>query len=151
MALAINLHMLGAVIWVGGMFFAYIVLRPVAGSLLEPPVRLTLWVNVFKRFFPWVWVAVIVLLGTGLWMVFVEFGGMGKVGTHVHIMLGLGIVMMAIFMHVYFGPYRRLRQAVAESNWPAGGKELNRIRMLVGTNLVLGLVVIIFAVGGQYL
>ena len=37
MAIAIPLHLLAAVIWVGGMFFAYMALRPVAASLLEPP------------------------------------------------------------------------------------------------------------------
>ena len=41
MTLAISLHVLAAVIWVGGMFFAWIVLRPVAASQLEPPARLT--------------------------------------------------------------------------------------------------------------
>ena len=151
MILAITMHLLSAVVWVGGMFFAYMVLRPVTAVLLEPPVRLTVWVNVFKRFFPWVWAAVIVLLGTGLWMVIIEFGGPGKVGMHIHIMLVLGIAMMAIFMHVYFGPFRRLQRAVAESNWPAGGKNLNQIRLLVATNLVLGLVVVVIAAGGRYL
>ena len=57
MALVITLHLLAVVIWVGGMFFAYMALRPAAGNLLEPPIRQTLWVAVFKRFFVWVWVS----------------------------------------------------------------------------------------------
>jgi len=65
MALAFTLHLLAVVIWVGGMFFAYMALRPVAGTLLEPPVRQALWAGVFKRFFPWVWASIVVLLGTG--------------------------------------------------------------------------------------
>lgn len=39
MPLAITLHVLSAVVWVGGMFFAWMALRPVAASLLEPPPR----------------------------------------------------------------------------------------------------------------
>ena len=36
-------HVAGIVIWVGGMFFAWMCLRPVAATQLEPPVRLMLW------------------------------------------------------------------------------------------------------------
>jgi len=45
MAYAVTLHILGAVIWVGGMFFAYMALRPAIVETLEPPFRLKLWVN----------------------------------------------------------------------------------------------------------
>jgi len=150
MALAISLHILSAVVWIGGMFFAYMALRPVTAILLEPPVRLKVWEQVFKRFFPWVWMAVIVLLVTGFWMVF-GFGGMAKVGLYVHLMIGLGIVMMFIFMHVYFGPFRRLQKAVAESNWTEGAIKLNQIRLLIATNLVLGLLVVVIAAAGRYI
>ena len=78
MALAITLHLLSVVIWVGGMFFAYMALRPAAGSLLEPPVRQTLWVAVFNRFFVWVWISIITLLISGFWMIFAELGGMAN-------------------------------------------------------------------------
>jgi len=42
MVVAIPLHFLATVIWVGGMFFAYMALRSVAASLLEPAQRLPL-------------------------------------------------------------------------------------------------------------
>jgi len=100
LSVLIALHVLSAVVWVGGMFFAYMALRPVAARLLEPPHRLTLWAEVFKRFFPWVWLAVLLLLVTGLWMVFGYFGGMSGAGMRIHLMLGIGIVMMLIFFHV---------------------------------------------------
>jgi uncharacterized membrane protein len=61
MAFGIAIHALAAVLWVGGMFFAYMVLRPSAGPL-EAPVRLQLWDRVFSRFFPWVWASVATLL-----------------------------------------------------------------------------------------
>src|SRR4029077_19786338 len=40
-ALALALHILGAVVWVGGMFAIYVCLRPALGTL-EPPQRLRL-------------------------------------------------------------------------------------------------------------
>ena len=57
-ALALALHILGAVVWVGGMFAAYMCLRPAAGPL-EPPARLKLWRAFFGKFFPWVWLAIL--------------------------------------------------------------------------------------------
>lgn len=58
MSFAILLHIIAAVISVGCMFFAYMALRPVAAPLLEPPVRLMLWSQVFQRFFPRVWTSI---------------------------------------------------------------------------------------------
>lgn len=147
---AILLHVIGVVIWVGGMFFAYTVLRPIAAGQLEPPTRLKLWVGVFGLFFPWVWVSIAVILATGFWLIFGAYGGMGGVGFYVHAMLGLGIVMMLIFFHVFFAPYARLKRAVADEDWPAGGKQLSMIRRLVGINTVLGFITIAIGSGGRY-
>ena len=124
MPFAIALHILAAVIWVGGMFFAYMALRPVAASLLEPPLRLPLWSQTFARFFPWVWTAVVALPLTGYWMILVPFEGFANAGGHIHLMQAPGWAMIAIFLHAYFAPYRRLRQAVAAQNWPEGAKQL---------------------------
>ena len=110
-----------------------------------------LWVGIFGRFFPWVWASVATILLTGLWIIFSIFGGFANVGMYVHLMLGLGIVMMLIFMHVFFAPYKRLKTAVAAEDWPAGGKALSQIRTLVGTNTIIGLVTIAVASGGRYL
>ncbi len=69
MTIAISLHILAAIVWIGGMFFAVMVLRPAAGEL-EPKDRLPLWGRTFKKFLPWVWMAILILLITGYWMVF---------------------------------------------------------------------------------
>jgi len=39
LTVGVAFHVVAAVIWVGGMFFALVVLRPATGPL-EPPVRL---------------------------------------------------------------------------------------------------------------
>ena len=149
-ASAVLLHVVAVVIWVGGMFFAYMVLRPIAASQLEPPARLPLWTGVFSLFFPWVWTSILAILATGFWLIFNKFGGMGSSPLYVHAMLGLGIVMMLIFMHVFFAPYGRLKKAVAAQDWPAGGKALAQIRMLVGINTLIGVATVAIASGGQY-
>ncbi len=150
MPVAIVLHVLSAAVWVGGMFFAYMALRPAAASLLEPPQRLPLWAGTFARFFPWVWAAIVLLLGSGYWMIFSVFGGMGNIGIYVHVMNGLGILMMLLFFHVFFAPFRRLKRAVAAQDWPAGAKALAQIRILIGINLMLGLLTIAVGAGGRY-
>lgn len=151
MTIAIILHLLPAVIWVGGMFFAYMALRPVAASQLEPPARLSLWAGVFSKFFPWVFVSIALILASGFWMVYAVFGGFAATGLYVHVMLVLGVLMMLIFFHVFFAPFRRLKQSVAQEDWAAGGRQLAQIRMMVGVNLLLGLLTIAIASGGRYL
>lgn len=151
MSIAIPLHILAAVIWVGGMFFAHQVLRPVAADQLEPPLRQPLWVGVFNRFFPWVWVAITTLVATGYWMVFSVFGGFAHVGLYVHIMQGLGLLMIAIYLYVFFVPFRRLKKSVAAQAWPEGKGHIDRIRVMVGINTILGVITIITGAGGRYL
>lgn len=147
----ISLHLLAAVVWIGGMFFAWMALRPVAASLLEPPLRLPLWSQTFAKFFPWVWLAVILLPVTGYWMLFDVFGGMGRAGLHIHLMQGIGWLMILLFMHVFFAPYKRLKRAVAAGDWPAGGQQLAVIRKLIGINLSLGLVLVVIVAAGRYM
>ncbi|HEY8554236.1 MAG TPA: CopD family protein [Burkholderiales bacterium] len=151
MAVAITLHILAAVLWVGGMFFAYVALRPAAASLLEPPQRMPLWAQTFARFFPWVWAAVVVLPLTGYWLILYVFEGFANAGAHVHVMQLTGWAMILVFLHVYFAPYRRLREAVEAADWSAAAQHLGRIRRLVGFNLALGLVTVVVATGGRYL
>jgi len=138
MNLMLFLHVSSVVIWVGGMFFAYLALRPVAASVLEPPQRLTLWSGVFGKFFPWVWGSVVLILLSGLDML-MRLGG-AAAPHYALTMLVLGVAMMLIYAHVFFAPYKKLKQAVGRQDWKAGGAALAQIRRLIGINLTLGLV-----------
>ncbi|MDA8364807.1 MAG: CopD family protein [Gammaproteobacteria bacterium] len=149
MPVAIALHLVAAVIWVGGMFFAYMALRPAAASM-EPALRLPLWSRTFGRFFPWVWMSVIALPATGYWMISDAFGGMAHAGMRINIMQTLGIIMIMIYLHLFFAPYRRLNRAVAAGDFAAAGLQLAQIRRLIGINLLLGLVTIVVASAGRY-
>jgi uncharacterized membrane protein len=143
------LHILAAVIWVGGMFFAHQMLRPAAGPL-EPAQRLPLWRRVFARFFPWVWLSIAALLASGYAMVFGVFGGFARLGLHVDIMQGIGIIMVLAFGHLYFAPWARFRRAVDGGDFAAAAGQLDQIRRIVTLNLVLGLVVVVIGATGRY-
>jgi uncharacterized membrane protein len=141
------LHVASVVVWVGGMFFAYVCLRPVAAAQLQPAQRLPLWRGVFDLFLNWVWVAIAVILSSGLAMMLQV--GFKSAPFNWHIMFLLGLSMMLIFALVYFVPYRMLGRACDAQDWPAGGAALGRIRKLVGLNLLLGLLNIGIATLGR--
>ncbi len=133
-------HVLCAVVWVGGMFFAYVVLRP-SMAVLEPAQRMALHGQVFRQFFLVIWHAMPLIVLTGFAMIFAVFGGMAGVRWNVHVMLLLGLIMAAIFLAIFFGPYRTFRAA-------PGPAPLDTIRKLIGINLILGLLTSAIAVLG---
>jgi uncharacterized membrane protein len=133
--LLLFLHLSGVIIWVGGMFFAYFCLRPAAARHLEAAQRLPLWAATFERFLRYTAMAVVVILASGLALFFEV--GFRLAPTGWHIMLTLGLVMTAIFGHVYLVLYPRLKGQCAAGNWPAAAAALDGIRRLVAANLVL--------------
>ena len=133
------LHLLCAVLWVGGMFFAYVVLRPSLAAI-EAPQRMLLHTQVFRKFFLVIWHAMPLIIITGFAMLgFI--GGMANVPWQIHTMLGLGLLMAAVFLAIFFGPYRIFRAS-------PGPGPLDSIRKLIAINLVLGLLTSVIAVLG---
>ncbi|SDY83085.1 CopD family protein [Pseudomonas sp. NFIX28] len=144
-ALAYTLHVLAALVWVGGMFFAWMVLRPAAVAALEGPARLKLWAEVFPRFFVWVWVAVVLLPISGVGLIHLRFSGFETAPRYVQVMMGLYVVMTALFIRIQSLQLPALRQAVAAEDWPTGAATLGNIRKLVGINLIIGLLLVAVA------
>jgi uncharacterized membrane protein len=140
-------HLLGAVVWIGGMFFAYFCLRPAAAEVLDPPRRLPLWSATFARFLPYTAIAVVAMLASGLTVLLQT--GLRLAPTGWHVMLTLGVVMMIIFGYVYGRLYPRLRDRCRAADWPAAAQALNRIRQLVAVNLVLGLCTVVAAISAR--
>jgi uncharacterized membrane protein len=147
--LLLAIHLLAAVFWVGGMAFAYTVLRPAAGPL-DPAVRLPLWRRVFARFLPWVGVSIVALLASGFGMIFLIFGSPSGAAPYVNIMATTGTIMMLLFLHLVFAPWRRFRDAVDRGELPEAARRLNQIRIVVGINLVLGVLTIVVGSTGRY-
>lgn len=141
MAYAEFFHIMGAIIWVGGMFFAYVMLRPALAGV-DPAVRLPLFRRVLANFFPWVWGSIVALLASAYGVMVPQLGQ----PAYVQIMQALGIIMMLAFFHLFFAPWKRFRRAVDAGNFAAAAPQLNQIRWIVLFNLVLG--IIVAAVGG---
>lgn len=135
---ATALHLLGAAIWVGGMFFALLVLRP-SLAVLAPPQRLALHGQVFRRFFRIIWHVMPIVILTGYALVFLGFGGFKGTPWTVHVMHLSGLVMAVIFAVTYFGPWAALRAALVADDGAAAAASVDRIRMLITVNLGLGL------------
>lgn len=141
MALLRAAHLLLAVMWVGGMYFAYACLRPASGAL-APEQRLPLWRGTLRRFLAAVWVAVIGLPLSGYAMAALLYGVAGWMPLHVVVMQAIGWPMIALFLVLWFGPWRRLRAAVDRGDMAAAGTALAGIRRIVAVNLLLGVVLI---------
>ena len=144
-AFVYTLHVLSAVVWVGGMFFAWMILRPAVIAALEGPSRLKLWLQVLPRFFVWVWCAVILLPVTGIGMIHLNFSGFQTAPRYVQVMMGLYVVMVALFLRVSTLNLPELRKAVVAEQWPEGAAALGKIRRLVGINLLIGIAVVAIA------
>lgn len=134
-------HLIAAVIWVGGMAFALMVLRP-SMAILAPADRLGLHAQVFRRFFRIVWHVMPILLLTGYIMLFSVFGGFKGVGWPVHMMHTAGLLMAVIFMWIFFVPWAAMRRALAAGDQASAGAALGRIRHLITVNLVIGLLTV---------
>ena len=141
-------HVLGVVVWIGGMFVLHFAVRPSAARLQEPSVRLTFLSSTLGRFMSWAALAIIVLLASGLAMILIG-GGFKNAHLSVHLMLAVGLVMMLLYLHIRFAPFRRMRAAVMAADWAAAGANLNVVRKMVLINLVLGFITIAIATIGR--
>lgn len=142
-------HVLGAVLWVGGMAFALMVLRP-ALAVLEPPQRLALHLAVLGRFFRLVWHVMPALLLTGWLLLFVWYGGFRGAGWHIHLMHLTGLLMAAVFVAIVLRPWREFRSAMAAGDTPAVVAAMGWVRTLVLANLGLGLLTVAVAAWGRF-
>ncbi len=149
MSVVIALHALAAVIWVGGMFFAYFCLRPALG-VLEPPAPMRALRGILQRFLIWVAVSVVVLLATGYWALFAIYDGFAGLPLHVNIMQGVGWVMILLFGHLYFAVWPKMRRAVDSEDWQGAVKPHDTIRRIIEINLALGICTVLVAAGGRF-
>jgi uncharacterized membrane protein len=144
--LSVFLHLVGVIVWVGGMFFAHFCMRP-AALALQPPQRLPLMAGALGRFFAWVLAALVLIWASGLaMMVAVGFGASPRAW---HAMMGVGLVMTVVFAAIRLLHYPRLQAGVAAGDWPAAAAALNRIRQLVAVNLGLGFLTVAIATLGR--
>jgi uncharacterized membrane protein len=144
MPLLLLLHLLAAMVWVGGMFFALFCLRPASAQVLQPPQRLPLWAATLANFLPYTGIAVLLLLVSGGAML--ALIGPRNAPLGVHLMMALGVLMALVFADVWLRLFPRLRAHCEAQQWPAGAQVLEGIRRRVMLNLALGVVVVVVAV-----
>lgn len=148
-AIAITIHLVAINIWVGGTFFA-VVMLPRAVSRLAPAQQSIVMTRVLRRFFYWIWLVVVLLLSSGGWMIYNVFGGLHSAPLYILSMASIGILMVLLFMVIFFGPYRRYKMACQLPDAVAAQRQLERIRRLSAVNMVLGLCVVVTIGLGSY-
>lgn len=142
------IHLVAGILWMGGMAFMLIALRPAAIAVLQPPERVMLMVGAMRRFFAVVGVSIVALLFSGtpmyttLFRATREATGQGGVPLGWNLMLGLGLLMMLIFGHLFFVGFARLKRAAAAQDWSLAGQAALQVHRLVITNFLLGWIAI---------
>jgi uncharacterized membrane protein len=146
---AISLHALSAIVWVGGMFFAYLILRP-AIKQMEAPERLKLLNRIFEKFFGWVILAAALLPMTGYAQIFLVFDGFKNAGPHITIMHITGWLMIGLFAYLFAGPYQRFKENVKAEEWTLAAAHLRTVRLTILFNLILGLITSAIGSSGRF-
>lgn len=143
------LHLLAIVAWVGGMFFVLVCLRPAAAAVLAPAERVRLLHAALARFLGVVLVAVIVVFASGAalvglaWQTATRAGIAFNMPLDWYVMIGVFVVMAAVFAHIRWALLPRLARAVDSTAWQQGAVTLGTIRSEVTANLVLGVFVVV--------
>ncbi len=147
-ALIFWVHMLAAVVWIGGMVFNLLVVRPSMG-VVDLPQRLKLADNILRRFIPVVWISVGLLVLTGLLMTLkrvASFEILLKTGYGNILILKLTLVavMISIVVLIRYSLLPRF-ESLIDSQSSALNKVLGQMVTLVKVNLVLGVLVLLLA------
>jgi uncharacterized membrane protein len=82
---------------------------------------------------------------TGIGMINVNFSGFQTAPRYVQVMMGLYVVMVALFLRVSTLNLPQLRKAVLAEQWAEGAAALGGMRRLMGINLVVGVAVVAIA------
>jgi uncharacterized membrane protein len=146
---AFVIHIPAIIIWLGSLFLLVVVLGPGARSL-DVAATLSLWPRVLSRFFVWGGVSLILILATGVAMVFMKFGGYGSVPTIHRFNMVVGVPAIALYAYLFFIPWRRLRHALTVDDGSAATKNLRQIQRLGAVVLALGLLATVVSAIGRY-
>ena len=149
-SIALLLHLVAINIWVGGSFFAIVILGRVIKKL-ETQQQMVVWQLVLQRFFLWAWIAVAVLLISGAALIQLRYAGFRNIPLHIMLMGVIALVMVLVFLFIYLVPYRHFRRHVELGDMDACLQQLHIIRIAGMINLVLGISIVFVITGGPYL
>ena len=145
---ALFLHIISAIFWIGGMLFLVAVIAPYLKTLTDPKDKSRIYQVVGTQYRKWVWVAIITLLVTGPVILYTLYGlppsaiadptlHSSPWGTTLVIKLALVVIIVisALVHDFWIGPQAR--------NSPG----FSKIARLFGrVNLLIALLIVIFAV-----
>ena len=138
------LHLIAGIVWMGGMTFMLLALRPAALASLDAQPRALLMAEVWRRFYVLVLLAIALLFTTGTHLYTATFRaaklatGQGSVPLGWNVMLVLGLAMMLIFGHIYFAGFKKYKRAVAAGQWPVAAKAAGLMHTMTLVNFTLG-------------
>lgn len=140
------LHIAAAVVWLGGLAFLVfgLPIKPAEGSALGPAA----FVQASKRFQPFFWLAMVLLVGSGVYRI-VELGGMRAVPVIIHIKITIALVMILLSLVNSFYMLPRLEKQ-QETGDLAGSGLLRNYSLIYVVVMVLGFVVFGLLSAGQY-
>jgi uncharacterized membrane protein len=144
------LHILAAIVWIGGMIYNTFVLFPSLDSIL-PLERGKLMGTIAARFTFYGWSSAVILLVTGLIRAPLHFifNFSSQYGIFFNLKLLLYILMIAIGVTITFGVAQKLKKLVPEPGKPPSLEFINaqkNLKILGTTNLVLGVLIILCVV-----
>jgi uncharacterized membrane protein len=97
-----------------------------------------------------VWVFIALLLTTGYAGLYLRFGGFAGSVLYLKLIHGIGLLMVLAFSYLYFGLYRRPTGALRDGDAPAAVATIARMRLVMLTNLSLGVLIIPIGISGPY-
>ena len=149
-AIALILHLVAINVWVGGTFFAIVILGRAIKNIAAAQ-QLLLWQLVLERFFTWAWVAVFILLTSGTWMVYSIYGGFDTIPVYIMLMGLIALLMISVFIYIYFFPYQQYKLLVQTNDVDSCVQKLAVIRFAGTINMILGLCVVVVIGSGPYI
>ena len=149
-AIALILHLVAINVWVGGTFFAIVILGRAIKNIAAAQ-QLLLWQLVLERFFIWAWVAVFILLTSGTWMVYSIYGGFDTIPVYIMLMGLIALLMISVFIYIYFFPYQQYKLLVQTNDVDSCVQKLAVIRFAGTINMILGLCVVVVIGSGPYM
>lgn len=140
-------HLLFAVIWIGGMIFMNLVLMPSLNSV-DPNERGKLFGQIAKRFTIVAWGSTILLLITGIFktptgMLFNLSTDYGMMITFKHILFLIMMIFGSIITFVKAPKIRKFAPKPGEKPVQEFINAQGKIKLLSGSNMILGIIILI--------
>ena len=142
----IFLHVLSAIVWIGGMIAIRFAVHFSMQQIQEPKIKIERTLDNLQRFFNLVIPSIIILLITALLLVF----GMGfketPLNSIVHIKEAIWLIMTVVFILVYI-KRNRAQKAFNEGNMPTVKANPEPIaKIYIPLNILLGIVALYLGV-----